>query len=106
MDYPCNDCYSRSTDCQKTCSAYLAYLRQSSIKAEIEKLENNLNKPKNEPNQLERYKIGMYQGKKQTQADQIIDRINAELRLENDSCGLKQNALLHKVINIIKEAAK
>ena len=45
-------------------------------------------------------------GKKQTQADQIIDRINAELRLENDSCGLKQNALLDKVINIIKEVAK
>ena len=56
--------------------------------------------------QLERYKIGMYQVKKQTQSDQIIDRINAELRLENDSCGLKQNALLDKVINIIKEVAK
>jgi len=45
MDYPCNNCYSHSTDCQKTCGAYLAYLRQSSVEAEIEQLESKLNKP-------------------------------------------------------------
>ena len=45
MDYPCNNCYSHSTDCQKTCGAYLAYLRQLSVEAEIEQLESKLNKP-------------------------------------------------------------
>lgn len=45
MEYPCNNCCSHSTDCQKTCSAYLAYLRQSSVEAEIEQLENKFNKP-------------------------------------------------------------
>lgn len=45
MNYPCNNCYSRSTECQKTCGAYLAYLRQLSVEAEIEQLESKLNKP-------------------------------------------------------------
>lgn len=42
MNYPCNNCCSHSTDCQKTCGAYLAYLRQLSVEVEIEQLESKL----------------------------------------------------------------